>query len=108
MSFPITVTRMIKKLALTLIILSSFCFKAQAVGVSDIDAIVAGTLLIEQDILLMKRLAHQLVALRETNFVLTVADSTQTVTLSALQKQGLIAKYQDLKAQLATDFNQLP
>lgn len=97
-----------KKIIFAFLILSSLSFKAQAVGVSDIPTIRSVAAALSSDVAALQRLADQLQILADNGFEVAVADSTQTVTLTNLQKQGLIAKYQDIKSVLVIHFNQLP
>ena len=82
--------------------------EVQATSISDIDTIGNAVEFLRNDVELLRNLHHELVILRDNNFVIPVANSTQTVTLSNAQKQGLIAQYQALKTQMQTDFNSLP
>lgn len=100
---------MIKKIIfLSALTFLSFAFKAQAVGVSDVPTIRSVVAALSSDIAALQKLSDQLQILVDNGFEVPVADSTQTVTLTNLQKQGLIAKYQDQKAILVVHFNQLP
>lgn len=81
---------------------------AHAVGVSDIVSISTNSNIVVQDAQNLQEFSRKLITLNANGFTDTVAGSTQTVTYTLLQKQGLIAWYQALKAQLQLDFQQLP
>lgn len=84
------------------------CSMAHAVGVSDIVSISTNSNIVVQDAQNLQEFSRKLITLNANGFTDTVAGSTQTVTYTLLQKQGLIAWYQALKAQLQLDFQQLP
>lgn len=100
--------RRVRVLIFALLLIGGFVFKSRAVGVADIDAILQVSGDIDQDNKSLTRLARQLVELRDQNFSFAVGDSTQTITLNSAQRQGLIARYGDLKSQLITDVGRLP
>lgn len=80
----------------------------QAAGVSDIPTIQSVAAELSSDVAVLQRLADQMKILADNNFTVTIQESTQTVTLNNAQKQGMIAKYQDIKAQMVAHFNLLP
>lgn len=81
---------------------------ASAVNINDIDDILSVSLLIVRHASGLAQFATKLKSLKEGGFVITVEGSTQTVTLSLDQKLGLLAEYQNRKAQLQADWNALP
>jgi hypothetical protein len=97
-----------KKIIFTIGILFAFSLKAQATGIADIGTIADAASRLSADAAQMSQFARQLLEYNSNGFIFTVDGSTQTVALTPLQKQGLIAQYQNLKAQMAADFQLLP
>lgn len=98
-----------KKKIFTILLLAVLMLsKAQAVGVSDIDTIRSVANLLYNDAVAMTQFAQMLIQARDANFIENICNSTQTVTYTNAQKNGLIAQYTNLKNQMQTDFNQLP
>lgn len=97
-----------KKLILAGLCLLAFTLKAEALGVADIPDIYNAAGVLFNHATDLYRFAAHLNELSQASFQINVIESTQAVVPSNLQKQGLIAKYQDLKAQLVTDLQALP
>lgn len=79
-----------------------------AVGVADIPEIQRVTLEINEDIRQLNQFVALLTDLANNGFQIPVIGSTQTVNVTAIQRQGLIAKYQDLLTKLKADVNAMP
>ena len=97
-----------KKLILFLILFLTLTIRVLAVNINDIDAIVTASYTITTDADRLLRFSLKLKELRDKNFEFEVADSTQVVNITNAQKQGLLVRYNELKAQLQADINQLP
>lgn len=82
--------------------------RAQAVSVSDIPTMRSISAQLYQDARDLLNLSQQLNDLNDNAFTLSVAGSTQTISLSNAQKSGLIAQYQFLKKKMSDDFANLP
>ncbi len=96
--------KVIPFLSLTIFMVS----KAFATTVADIPTIRDVGLALSADVANLLSFADQLQILNEANFIVTVANSTQTVTLTNAQKSGLIAQYQNIKKKMQDDFALLP
>lgn len=105
---PVLKGEIMKQVVLFLTLVLGMTLKSQAVNVSDIDAIVAASYELANDADRMLRFALKLRELRDQGFEFTVADSTQTVTITNVQKQGLLVRYNELKTKLQNDIGQLP
>lgn len=79
-----------------------------AVGVADIPAIKLAAIQLNETVGELIRFVALLDELSTNNFQIAVLGSTQTVTITNAQKQGLIARYQDLKTRLIADVNSFP
>lgn len=97
-----------KKIVPVLLLTAIFVSKVFAVGISDIPTIAGVSLLLRQDAEDFADFASKLQLLNDAGFLLSVAGSTQTVTLNNAQKSGLIAQYQNLKQKMQDDFALLP
>ena len=82
--------------------------KANSTTASDIDTIRTVSLSLKLDADNLMVFAQQLQQYNLNGFVFSVDGTTQTVTLTPQQKQGLIAQYQNIKSQMQSDFQQLP
>lgn len=96
-----------KKLILTLSLLTFFSIKAQAVSVSDIPTIqnVAAQLL--EDVVALQQFGNELANLANKNFVLS-AGGVVNKTLTNQDKADLLTQYQVIKAKMTSDFALLP
>lgn len=81
---------------------------ASAVNINDIDEIYNKSAQIVKTAHELLSFAAKLTALQAKNFEVPIAGSTETVTVTNLQKQKLLDKYNNLKTKLQADLDALP
>lgn len=96
-----------KKYALT-IVLALAVTVASAVGVNDIVDIYNVSQDIHASAARLLYFANELKNAKENNWIVEIAGSTETYTITNADKQNLIVRYNNLKAKLQEDFNRLP
>ena len=98
-----------KKIALVFAFgLVATAVSVQAVGVSDIPAIVTGARNILEHAYRLNSFAGRIKILADNNFAFTLPDSTQTVTLSNQERLQLIGQYNALLKNLETELAAMP
>lgn len=81
---------------------------SQAVGIADIGAINSIAVAVFNDALRLLEFARKITQARDADFTQEICNSTQTVSYTNAQKNGLLAEYQNLKQKLQNDFLALP